>query len=591
MAKKKMSPLLPVLGLGAIAALVLSSKKAGAAGSVQPEQLPTLPASPAPAGAGGKTVTVGKHQWKLVPTGGGQVDVFAPAGSWGPHGELRVLRYQEAGKAKVLVGAAEGVPKAVMDAAIKDLKIQMPAGPTVMTPPGRAPMPQALQSEMTALGLEMGVDSSGKVRGPVTAKAVQHATDLASRLEKAGYPEASATVRGWATAGAKMVPLPATPAVVPPGVPAELAAVIHRALQLERDPKRLEALLAQVRMLPASAERDMLIGALEALILQVKTAQAVSTAAVDIDEMSKPPGTRLLKLASPYMKGSDVTSWQNVLRMDYPTIEPDGVYGPQTATATKAWQLARGLKGDGIVGPATLAKVGTRPGVSAPPPQAASRAPQVAPSGPRLLKLTSPYMKGTDVQGWQNVLRSAGYSGVTPDGVFGPATSTATKDWQSKRGLKPDGIVGPATLAKVGSPPVAPVSVPASPSPRPDPKPKSGVETSAEAMVTHLLALQKKYGVKGSKGKQDLTLVKRFQSAVGGVADGLPGVNTMLAAARAGQGILPKVMYWKKGATKADVDAYKRQLVQISTAASSAGLSKLAAQLVASAATEDGSGI
>lgn len=586
MAKKKMSPLLPVLGLGALA-FVLSSKKAGAT-----ESVPTLPASPAPAGAG-TTVTVGKHTWKLVPAGSGQIDVYAPAGSWGPHGELRVLRYQEAGKAKVLVGAAEGVPKAVLDAAMKDLKIQAPAGPTVMTPPGRAPMPQALQAEMTALGLEMGVDSNGKVRGPVTAKAVQHATELASRLEKAGYPEASATVRKWATDGAKMVPLPTTPAVVPPGVPPELAAAIQRALQLERDPARLEALLAQLRMLPASAERDMLIGTLEALILQVKTAQAVSTAAVDIDEMDRPrpAGARLLKLTSPYMKGADVMSWQNVLRMDYPTIKPDGVYGPQTATATKAWQLARGLKGDGIVGPATLAKVGTRPGVAPAAPQAASPKPQSVSSGPRLLKLTSPYMKGADVASWQNVLRSAGYSGVTADGVFGPATSAATKDWQSKRGLKADGIVGPATLAKVGSPPVAPVSVPATPSPRPDPKPKSAVESAAEAMVTHLLALQKKHGVKGSKGKQDLTLVKRFQSAVGGVADGLPGVNTMLAAARAGQGILPKVMYWKRGATKADVDAYKKQLVQISSAASAAGMSKLSAQLIASAATEDGSGI
>ena len=37
---------------------------------------------------------------------------------------------------------------------------------------------------------------------------------------------------------------------------------------------------------------------------------------------------------------------------------PDGVFGPRTTEAVKAWQRAHALKDDGIVGPATLAAMG-----------------------------------------------------------------------------------------------------------------------------------------------------------------------------------------------------------------------------------------
>lgn len=501
---KKMSPLIPLLGLGGIAALLLSSKSEAA--EVPP---PALPATPPPAGSVGTLFSKNGHTWKLIPLSGGQTDVFAPAGSWGPHGELRVLRFKE-GSPRTLTGKADGVPKATFDAAMKDLGVKIAsAAPTVMTPPGRPPMPVALQQEMIALGLELGVDSNGVVRGPVKASGVQHATELASRLEQAGYPEAAAVVRKQATDAAKMVPL-APPAVTLPGVPPEIQAAIARALQLERDPAKLEALKQSLKTLPASAERDMLIGALDAMILQIRTAQAVSTAATEIDQATRAPAA-----------GS-----------------------PQPAT------------------------------------------------GPRLLKLTTPNMKGEDVRAWQNVLVASGYP-IKADGIFGPKTSDATKDWQKRHALKVDGIVGPKTRAKIGTPPTAaaPATVPATASPRPDPKPKSAREIAAEAMVTHLLALQGKHGVKGSKGKQDLTIVKRFQTSVNGVADGLPGVNTMIAAARAGQGRLPKVMYWSKSATKArDLPAYRAQLQALAETAASAGLHTLASQLVQSAAAEDGSG-
>lgn len=520
----KMNPLIPLAALGAGLFAVLSSKKANAltpgtpSGSTAPPPA-VLPATPAPTTAASQTVKVGSHTWKLVPVSGG-TDVYAPAGSWGPHGELRVLRFTGS-STRVLAGVAEGVPKAVLDAAMKDLAIKTPAGPTVMTPPNQPAMPTSLQQEMISAMMALGVDSAGVVRGPVTAEAVRRATELSSRLEQAGYPEAAAAMRGYAQQASKMLPPPMTPAPVIPGVPAAMMAAIQRALELERDPAKLEALKAGLKALPPSAERDMLIGALDALILQIRTAQAISTAATEIEQMTASPGQP--QPGTPFLT-------------PYPVAVP-------TPAAT----------------------------------------------GQRILKLTAkPYMTGEDVRAWQLVLAASGYK-VATDGVFGPATDAATIDWQKKRGLTGDGDVGPATRAAIGKPPTAPLGVPATASPRPDPAPKSAVQVAAEATATHLRALQQKHGVVGSKGKQDLALVKRFQSAAGGVADGLPGPGTMIALARAGQGQLPAVMYWSKTASKKkDLPKYKSDLGAVAKTARAAGLSTLAAQIEASAARETG---
>ena len=39
--------------------------------------------------------------------------------------------------------------------------------------------------------------------------------------------------------------------------------------------------------------------------------------------------------------------------------------------------------------------------------------------------------------------------GISADGVFGPGTERALKEWQAANGLTADGIAGPATFGKL----------------------------------------------------------------------------------------------------------------------------------------------
>jgi hypothetical protein len=67
---------------------------------------------------------------------------------------------------------------------------------------------------------------------------------------------------------------------------------------------------------------------------------------------------RTLKLTSPYMTGDDVTNVQKrLIELGYDPGTADGTFGPKTAAAVKAFQSAKGLTVDGIVGTQTWAKL------------------------------------------------------------------------------------------------------------------------------------------------------------------------------------------------------------------------------------------
>ncbi|MFD6418577.1 N-acetylmuramoyl-L-alanine amidase [Streptomyces sp. NPDC060194] len=101
----------------------------------------------------------------------------------------------------------------------------------------------------------------------------------------------------------------------------------------------------------------------------------------------------------------------------------DGAFGTNTVNATKAFQSARGLTADGVIGRASwtaLLSAGTKP---------------VLRSG----------SSGADVQRLQRALTAALGRTVGIDGQFGSGTTTAVRDYQSSRGLAVDGIAGSGT--------------------------------------------------------------------------------------------------------------------------------------------------
>ncbi len=68
--------------------------------------------------------------------------------------------------------------------------------------------------------------------------------------------------------------------------------------------------------------------------------------------------TRTLKLLIPLMKGDDVKALQTYLNAhNYNSGIVDGIFGKLTKQAVIKFQLANNLKGDGIVGPLTRAKL------------------------------------------------------------------------------------------------------------------------------------------------------------------------------------------------------------------------------------------
>lgn len=150
-------------------------------------------------------------------------------------------------------------------------------------------------------------------------------------------------------------------------------------------------------------------------------------------------------------RGDSVRLMQFYLRMaasnfsSIPNITVDGVFGPATTSAVRAFQREFGLTVDGVVGSATWQKMYEVYGDVADSLLAPNQRPGTYPGTP--LRQGSTGKSVREAQFYLKLL--AVYfptlPTVTIDGIYGPSTTAAVRAFQTMFGLTADGVIGPAT--------------------------------------------------------------------------------------------------------------------------------------------------
>ncbi|PSB32194.1 peptidoglycan-binding domain-containing protein [Stenomitos frigidus] len=141
-------------------------------------------------------------------------------------------------------------------------------------------------------------------------------------------------------------------------------------------------------------------------------------------------------------RGPSVTTLQDRLRSaGYFDRSSTGIYSSITEASVRRFQAARGLAVDGIAGSATQRALRNQTVSS----NSGNYYQNISYSGG--LRLGS---RGSQVSALQQQLRNLGYD-VAVDGVFGPATDRAVRQFQASNRLAADGIVGSATRNALAS--------------------------------------------------------------------------------------------------------------------------------------------
>jgi len=118
--------------------------------------------------------------------------------------------------------------------------------------------------------------------------------------------------------------------------------------------------------------------------------------------------------------GSVVAALQHLLNFNGSNLTADGDFGQQTRNAVVNFQNNKGLGADGIVGPLTWSALI---------------------QGAQIQQGST----GRAVRAAQHLLSAKFGYGIGVDGIFGPQTDNAVRDFQSLHGLGVDGIIGPKT--------------------------------------------------------------------------------------------------------------------------------------------------
>ncbi|MGI8808826.1 MAG: glycoside hydrolase family protein [Acidimicrobiales bacterium] len=159
--------------------------------------------------------------------------------------------------------------------------------------------------------------------------------------------------------------------------------------------------------------------------------------------MAAAPATEVLREGE---RGDAVRELQRRLTERGFALTADGIFGPATGAAVRAFQGQNGLDADGVVGPATWARLtGAR---AAPPP--CSDASEVPPWPGRLL---AEGVDGDDVRRAQGRLKERGWR-IVVDARFGPKTDAVVRKYQGEKALVVDGCIGPTTWRSMWTVPV-----------------------------------------------------------------------------------------------------------------------------------------
>src|ERR1700682_752767 len=229
-------------------------------------------------------------------------------------------------------------------------------------------------------------------------------------------------------------------------------------LSLGRSRARRRA--AELRFVPASSRaKRVSLGALAALTVGptagLADGVAPNTAAANPEPPTTTDNTIVLSVES---EGRQVELLQRALG----GIKVDGIFGPETEQAVRAFQASKGLPVDGIAGAQTSAVLrGQTPTASSaslrteiagiPPVEAAAehtQAQQPGATGTQPGPVGTP--PGAAQTGGDAVARLQAALHLSVDGEFGPATEEAIRRLQARHGLNVDGVAGPATWSVIG---------------------------------------------------------------------------------------------------------------------------------------------
>lgn len=154
-------------------------------------------------------------------------------------------------------------------------------------------------------------------------------------------------------------------------------------------------------------------------------------------------------------RGPTVEKLQELLRAaGHGDLDRPGTFGPKTEAAVRAYQAARKLDVDGIVGAQTwtaiLNSLPAAPGGESPVKRDTRDDNAELAAVLRLLGhcATRTLSRGSSdpcVKVLQRVLNEKAAAGLAEDGAFGPATEAAVRTYQGDHGLAVDGVAGPAT--------------------------------------------------------------------------------------------------------------------------------------------------